>query len=98
MTTPNFGSQCADTILSTHFHSGRWEPLRFDSLAQQSFPPTIRALHYGRSVFEGMKAYRNDKGEVRVFRPDCNMRRFKRSSNRLTLPDFGGHEVMALLD
>lgn len=60
--------------------------------------PFSSSLHYGIQCFEGMKAYRNDKGEVRVFRPDCNMRRFKRSSNRLTLPDFDGHEVMALLD
>lgn len=44
--------------------------------------------------FEGLKAYRNEKGEIRLFRPDCNALRLKRSSARMTLPDFDGEELI----
>lgn len=59
--------------------------------------PFTSALHYGLQCFEGLKAYRNSKGEVRLFRPWCNALRFKKSSVRLTLPDFDGNELVKLL-
>jgi branched-chain amino acid aminotransferase len=59
--------------------------------------PFSSSLHYGIQCFEGMKAYRNDKGEVRLFRPWCNALRLKRSSQRLTLPDFDGQELVNLI-
>ena len=60
--------------------------------------PFASGLHYGIQCFEGMKAYRNTKGEVRLFRPECNMVRLKRSTVRLTLPDFDGNEYIKLLE
>jgi branched-chain amino acid aminotransferase len=33
-----------------------------------------------------MKAYKDIQGRVRLFRPDMNMKRFKRSCARLALP------------
>jgi branched-chain amino acid aminotransferase len=60
--------------------------------------PFSSALHYGIQCFEGMKAYRNSKGEIRLFRPWCNALRLKRSSLRLTLPDFDGNELIKVVD
>lgn len=45
-----------------------------------------------------MKAYKNVKGEIRLFRPDCNALRFKKSSVRLSLPDFDGEELIRLVE
>lgn len=59
--------------------------------------PFSSSLHYGIQCFEGMKAYRNEKGELRLFRPWCNAQRLKRSSARLTLPDFDGKELVNLI-
>lgn len=36
--------------------------------------------------FEGMKAYKGPKGEIRLFRPELNMARMQRSMERLFLP------------
>lgn len=36
--------------------------------------------------FEGMKAYRDAEGNVRLFRPELNIRRFNKSLARLRFP------------
>jgi branched-subunit amino acid aminotransferase/4-amino-4-deoxychorismate lyase len=43
-------------------------------------------FHYAQCVFEGLKAYRNKKGKVALFRPDLNMARMNLSAQRLALP------------
>jgi branched-chain amino acid aminotransferase len=59
--------------------------------------PFSSCLNYGVQCYEGTKAYKNDKGEVRLFRVEQNALRFKRSSIRLTLPDFDGQELVSLI-
>src|SRR5690606_31588125 len=39
-------------------------------------------------VFEGMKAYKDDKDQIWLFRPDENFRRINKSSQRLAMPEF----------
>ncbi len=46
--------------------------------------------------FEGMKAYHGADGRMRLFRPDQNMARLRRSARRLQLADFDP-EVRAVL-
>jgi hypothetical protein len=40
----------------------------------------------GTQLFEGMKAYKDKQGRVRLFRPMLNMQRMWRSAERLALP------------
>jgi branched-chain amino acid aminotransferase len=47
----------------------------------------MMSIHYGQSIFEGMKAYRSKKGEVLVFRPEENMKRFNKSAARMCMPE-----------
>jgi len=51
-------------------------------------------LHYGLEAFEGMKAFKDSKGNVRLFRPWDNMQRFIESSTRLALPTFDKSELL----
>ena len=44
-------------------------------------------LHYGQTVFEGLKAYRRADGGVQLFRPDENFKRLNRSNERLVMPE-----------
>jgi branched-chain amino acid aminotransferase len=44
-------------------------------------------IHYGQSIFEGLKAYRQPDGTVATFRPEENARRFQRSATRLAMPE-----------
>lgn len=40
--------------------------------------PSSTVFHYAFTLFEGMKAYRQEDGTVRLFRPDMNMARMNR--------------------
>jgi branched-chain amino acid aminotransferase len=51
----------------------------------------------GCQCFEGMKAYIDPSGKVRLFRPDMNMKRLNRSMKRLLLPEFDGDELTECL-
>ena len=51
-------------------------------------------FHYGIECFEGMKAYRDKSGAMRLFRPDMNVNRFYKSCKRLTLPTFEREELL----
>ena len=48
--------------------------------------PATSALHYGQAIFEGMKAFKSDSGEIQIFRPDKNLERFNKSADRLCMP------------
>ncbi len=48
--------------------------------------PATSALHYGQSIFEGMKAFRQPGGGLALFRPRAHAERFARSAVRLAMP------------
>lgn len=48
--------------------------------------PSLAALHYGQSIFEGIKAYRNEEGHAAIFRPYENFKRFNISATRMQMP------------
>ena len=48
--------------------------------------PSSTVLHYAQTLFEGMKAYRENDKRVTLFRPDMNMKRMNNSAQRLALP------------
>jgi len=59
--------------------------------------PASQCLHYGVQCFEGMKAYKDSDGNIRLFRPDMNMKRFQDSCQRLALPTFDAEQMIACL-
>ena len=94
-----FGKHNSDHMISVDWErTGGWGTPSLIPFEDLQLHPFSSALHYGIQCFEGMKAYRNEKGEVRLFRPWCNALRLKRSSLRLTLPDFDGEELIKLVD
>jgi branched-chain amino acid aminotransferase len=60
--------------------------------------PFNSTLHYAVQCYEGLKAYKNAQGKVRLFRTDANAKRFKTSSQRVSLPDFDGNEFIKLVE
>jgi branched-chain amino acid aminotransferase len=44
-------------------------------------------LHYGQAIFEGMKAYKNEKGDINLFRPLENFKRLNISAVRMAMPE-----------
>ena len=74
-----------------------WFPPRITPYQNLSLDPATCVFHYGFEAFEGMKAYRDNKGEIRLFRPDMNMARLNKSSARIALPMFDGEKMVELI-
>merc|ERR1712137_1228392 len=84
-----FGKDMSDHMLEADWHqSSGWGSPSIKPYDNFQMPPSALCLHYGLQCFEGMKAYKDSKGRVRLFRPNDNMERMNRSSQRLSLPGF----------
>jgi branched-chain amino acid aminotransferase len=62
-----------------------------------SLDPASCVFHYAFECFEGMKAYKDKSGNVRLFRPEKNMERFNKSSARIALPTFSPKSLIDLI-
>lgn len=82
-----FGKICADHFFSADFQNGKWENLQISPYKNLSLSPATSALHYGQSIFEGMKAYRNEHHDAFIFRPYDHLQRFNRSAKRMCMPE-----------
>jgi branched-chain amino acid aminotransferase len=59
--------------------------------------PAAMILHYGQTVFEGLKAYRTKENRILLFRPDKNLERLNLSNDRLRIPPIDEKLVMRYL-
>lgn len=83
-----FGSVFTDHMFVCKYKHEKWQEPEVIPYQPLSFEPSMSVLHYGQSVFEGMKAYKDDDDKVWLFRPDQNFKRINRSSERLQIPVF----------
>jgi branched-chain amino acid aminotransferase len=82
-----FGKTISDHMFTADFKDGEWTDLQILPYAPLDIHPANAALHYGQSIFEGMKAYKNEKGEILVFRGDANAHRMNESAVRMCMPE-----------
>ncbi len=75
-----------------------WHDARIVPFGRIDLHPACTALHYGSEIFEGLKAYRTESGEVQLFRPIENIKRMNRSAERLCLPTIPEDMFMEILD
>lgn len=80
-----FGKYFSDHIFISDFTKGQWRNARIQPYGKMEFSPALSALHYGQSIFEGMKAYRYDNGDIYMFRPLDNFKRFNVSAERMAM-------------
>jgi len=83
-----FGEIFTDYMFECDFKDGAWQEPKIVPYHNLSLPPSAKVFHYGQACFEGMKAYKDDKGQVWLFRPDENQRRMNKSLKRLAMPEF----------
>jgi branched-chain amino acid aminotransferase len=97
-----FGKTISDHMFVADYKNGEWTDLRIEPYAPLSLNPANATLHYGQSIFEGMKAYKNEDEEVIVFRGDANWKRLNESAERMCMPQIPQEIFMdgllALLD
>ncbi len=59
--------------------------------------PASVGMHYGPSIFEGMKAYRTLEDRITLFRPDEHLQRLNRSASRMCMPEVDSDFVLKAL-
>lgn len=82
-----FGKIFTDHMFVMDYFDGAWQDPRIVEYAPILIEPSSAVLHYGQEVFEGLKAYRNQEGNVQLFRPEENFKRLNESANRLSIPE-----------
>lgn len=81
-----FGTYISDHMVVADYKKGEWQEPKIVPYGEMLMSPAILALHYGQSVFEGMKAFKNGKGDVTIFRPHRHLQRFNKSLERMCMP------------
>jgi branched-chain amino acid aminotransferase len=81
-----FGKYFTDHMLEVDYEDGEWKNAEIKPYQPLLLDPSLAALHYGQAIFEGIKAYKNEAGEVSIFRPLDNFKRFNISAERMQMP------------
>ena len=82
-----FGKIFTDHMFVMNYTEGQgWHDPRVVPFQNISLSPAAMVYHYGQEMFEGLKAYKGDDGEVYLFRPDMNAKRTNASNERLVIP------------
>ncbi|MBD8487721.1 branched-chain amino acid aminotransferase [Echinicola sp. CAU 1574] len=82
----SFGQVMSDHMFVADYKNGEWQNFSIEPYAPLALNPANATLHYGQSVFEGLKAYKNENDEVLIFRADANQRRLNESAERMCIP------------
>ncbi|KAJ7783506.1 branched chain amino acid aminotransferase [Mycena maculata] len=93
-----FGHTFTDHMLTIPWDAvSGWGAPQIKPYGPLQMEPSATVLHYAQTLFEGMKAYRDETGKVTLFRPDMNMKRMNNSARRIALPTFNGDALLELI-
>lgn len=84
----SFGQDFSDHMFVCDYKDGKWQQPRITPFQNISLSPASKIFHYGQSIFEGMKAYKDENGKILLFRPLDNQKRLNISAKRLAIPEF----------
>ncbi len=82
-----FGKYISDHMLEVNYLDGKWQEPKIVPFGDIMMSPAMLSLHYGQSVFEGMKAFKNKDGDVCIFRPEKHGKRLNKSLARMCMPE-----------
>lgn len=82
-----FGSVFSDHMLVCDYKNGAWETPKIIPYGPLSLEPSAKIFHYGQSIFEGMKAYKDENNDIFLFRPEDNHKRLNISASRMSIPE-----------
>jgi len=89
-----FGVFFSDHIFISDYKDGKWDEGRIEPYASMSLEPALCTIHYGQTIFEGLKAFRSVKGGVNIFRPDMNAKRLNHSADAVCIPEFDENKFL----
>lgn len=85
-----FGNVFTDHMFVVDYIDGEWKEPKILPFDKIELHPATMALHYGQSIFEGMKASITSDGQPMLFRPEEHVIRLNNSAQRLCMPELPG--------
>lgn len=82
-----FGRVFSDHMFVADFDGRQWTNMGINPYAPLSLDPSTAVIHYGQSIFEGLKAYRSVTDSILLFRHAENYRRMCNSAIRMSMPE-----------
>ena len=82
----HLGKYFSDHMLVADFTDGKWQQPQIIPYGDIAMSPALSALHYGQSIFEGLKVYKNKLDEIIFFRTHDNWKRLNTSAERMCMP------------
>lgn len=82
-----FGTHISDHMLIAEYKNGNWHEPRIVPYGDLQMSPAMLALHYGQTIFEGMKAFKSKDGKIIIFRPERHHKRMNKSLERMCMPE-----------
>jgi branched-chain amino acid aminotransferase len=93
-----FGKHFTDYMFEMDYVDGQgWVNPTIKPYQPFLMDPSALVLHYGQTVFEGMKAYKSKEGKTLLFRPEKNFERLNISSHRMCIPSIDVDMAMEAL-
>jgi branched-chain amino acid aminotransferase len=93
-----FGTHFTDNMFSMDYAPDKgWHNARIEPYQPIAMDPATMVLHYGQGVFEGLKAYATEGGEIQLFRPQENFKRLNNSCRMLCIPEFDAADALDAL-
>lgn len=93
-----FGRKFSDHMLTIEFANGEWGDINIKPFQNISISPAMNGLHYGQSIFEGMKAFYVDEKTINIFRPDLHHQRLNNSARRMSMPELSFEHFISGLE
>ncbi len=88
-----FGNLFVNRMFTQYWDQGvGWHDAQIGPFQDFSLSPATAALHYAQEIFEGTKVYRRPDGDLNLFRPWENMKRFNLSAKRMAMPQIDEEE------
>jgi branched-chain amino acid aminotransferase len=84
----SFGYIPTDYNIRCYYRDGKWGELEVSTSENVTMHMASTCLHYGQTVFEGLKAFRGPDGKIRVFRMDENAKRMRLSAEGILMQPF----------
>jgi len=93
-----FGKIFTDHMFVATYDGDKWTDMEIIPFGNLTLHPAMLAIHYGQSIFEGMKAGISRDGDPILFRPEMHARRLNNSARRLCMPEFPEDMFIAALE
>lgn len=94
-----FGVRFSDHMFVMKYSSDQgWHDAEITPYAPFVLDPSTMVFHYGQAIFEGLKAYKNERGEITMFRPELNMARMNSSAERMCMPKIDETFVLSAIE